>query len=150
MQRAIVGPLPNQNGTESQATPQATRHTGSFINMVETDKFYRYTMPDLELKHETNFTVIVNVDKVVKSLKRSKESLYKYIGIKLSTMTTSKGIRGQWSYDDIRRVVASFIKDVVLCSHCSNPETEWRGNKLGCYACGKIIRLTQTGIIWPR
>lgn len=58
------------------------------------DSFYRYKMPSIELKHETNFTVIVNLSKIAHSLKRPISDLEKFFKHHLKTSVCKKGIRG--------------------------------------------------------
>ena len=107
----------------------------AMINIIPSnDVFYRYKRPATCLRYETNFTLIVNVDNIAKSLGRTTNDLIKFIKINLSTSVSKKGLRGVWSVNEIDEAINLFIKYFILCKHCSNPETTTK-NILICKAC---------------
>jgi len=50
----------------------------SLINL-DKDPFYRYKMPGLKLNYEKKFTLLINIEKVAKSLKTSPEYFCEYL-----------------------------------------------------------------------
>lgn len=110
------------------------------------DLHARYKMPDLELRTKHNLTYLLNLSEIAKSLKVSPDSLAKYLGNGLSTMTkySEKNrelqINGLHGKDLIMKEVRKFIKEYILCPTCDYPELDYlpkkKAMKIKCRACG--------------
>ena len=123
------------------------------------DTFYRYKMPKVETKYEGRGngtkTVIVNMEALGKALNRPNELIHKSFGLGLGTQARRDKIghgryiiNGIHTSERLHEVLdALVIKNLVLCSNCSNPETELHVSKtkniyMGCRACGSKSKLT--------
>lgn len=114
-----------------------------------TDPYARYTMPKLLLtiegKASNTRTILTNLSSISLSLKRPSSLLLKYIGYERGTKTEIKhnkhSLRGNFTDYDIQDLIYKFIKELVLCAECKNPETYYIIEKdkclyMKCYACG--------------
>ena len=131
------------------------------VNRKIDDTFYRYKMPPLEAKVEGRGngikTAIPNITTVAKSLDRPPYWLLKYLAIELGAgcKLLEEGPHGLLTNDEDKRYIINgkfdtnrlqvlldgFIKEFILCTKCSNPETKLRvtSKKLiesKCIACG--------------
>merc|ERR1712151_605158 len=124
-----------------------------------TDAGYRYTMPRVLVKKEGSSkmkkSVIVNLKEVSQAVGRPVDYLLTYLGQSLSAMakiekdTAKAYVAGHHGEDVIQKHILAFVRDAVLCAHCSNPETTCciEGNKknkslfLSCKSCGNRTSL---------
>lgn len=112
------------------------------------DPHYRYKMPKLTAKVEGSGngikTVITNMVQVSKSLDRPPSYPLKYFGCELGAQVTMNldqyVVNGSHDPEKLLQLLYGFIKKFVLCTKCSNPETNLTiaNNKIGqkCLACG--------------
>jgi translation initiation factor 5 len=105
------------------------------------DIFYRYKMPAIQIKQSTNYTTLLNLSEICKSLDRSEKVILKYMSKKLGTASNikTKQLNGTYSVSTIQQIIFDFINKYVLCYNCKNPETYFNGpqkNKMNCKACG--------------
>jgi len=118
------------------------------------DPQYRYTMPQLILKHESSGngskTCIVNVGEVGRALHRPPQYITKWFGNELGALTTSaKGgdrdmqmafVKGHLDTRVMQPMLDKFIHKYVLCENCNLPESNLvvkRGRITAkCRACG--------------
>jgi translation initiation factor 5 len=114
------------------------------------DPHYRYKMPKLTAKIEGSGngikTVITNMSAVAKSICRPPAFPTKYFGCELgaqTTITTATDlyiVNGSHDVEKLQNLLYKFIKQFVLCSKCSNPETSLTIVKSNinqkCIACG--------------
>lgn len=126
----------------------------SFINICRdnTDPFYRYKMPPIQLKIEGRGngikTVVVNAAEVARALNRPPIYVLKYLGLELGAQATVVGderyvVNGVHDAAKLQDVLDGFISKFVLCLLCKNPETEIVVTKDGnlerdCKACGTV------------
>ena len=118
----------------------------------------RYRMPSLIVQNRrNNKTYIQNLDKVAQSLNRDVDALLKYIGVTLGAATTGQQKNDPWCvngvYDSVKltAVLYDYIRMYVLCSKCTNPETNialslTNSKKMlkSCIACGTDTALPNT------
>lgn len=104
------------------------------------DIFYRYKMPAIQIKQSTNYTTLLNLSEICKSLDRSEKVILKYLSKKLATASNikTKELNGAYSVSIIQKLIFDFIKEYVLCYSCKNPETYFSGPKMNCKACGHV------------
>lgn len=111
------------------------------------DRFYRYKMEALEVKHEGRGngaqTAIMNLKNVARDLETPVEAVARHFRLHLGMSGRfSDGrytFRGHHSADDLTGSLYVYITEIVLCSRCRNPETYLGGKrrlKRGCKACG--------------
>jgi translation initiation factor 5 len=112
------------------------------------DPHYRYKMPKLTAKIEGSGngikTVITNMSAVAKSIDRPPAYPTKYFGCELGAQVTIANdlfiVNGSHDVDKLQNLLYKFIKQFVLCSKCSNPETSLTIVKQSisqkCIACG--------------
>ena len=126
------------------------------INRKITDPFYRYKMPQMILKIEGNGngikTVISNLSDVSKSLGTNPEYLIKFFGSELGSQPIIYKdedkyiLKGVHSLSALDPILDIYIKKLILCLVCQNPETIlYVRNKhiySICKACGNYTRLT--------
>lgn len=125
------------------------------------DPFYRYTMPEVRVKHEgaskMRKTILVNLAAISKDLGRPVEPLLQHLGQSLSAACNIEGkgksarpyVGGHHSEERLQEQVQVFIDSCVLCGRCRNPETTLQvtGTKkrplasLQCGSCGKNTEL---------
>lgn len=128
------------------------------IPRSNTDKFYRYKMPVMQLKIEGKGngirTVVTNMEKVMKALDRPPEHGVKFIGFELGTKNKYDPVQhscmfaGKHDVDKLAVLLDKFIVMYVLCIKCGNPETimKVKGTNIAskCKACGKVFKLDAT------
>jgi len=112
------------------------------------DPHYRYKMPKLTAKVEGSGngikTVVTNMVQIAKSLDRPPSYPLKYFGCELGAQVTMNldqyVVNGSHDPEKLLQLLYGFIKKFVLCTKCSNPETNLTisNNKIGqkCLACG--------------
>lgn len=114
------------------------------------DAFYRYKMPEILVKHHKKTTRIENIGKLAKSLKRPLIYFVKWFSKEFSTSCSFEiGVlilRGTHTPESITSCLKSFIKLMVLCKNCGNPETvvnilSKTRLELNCKACGYLTKL---------
>jgi translation initiation factor 5 len=115
------------------------------------DPTYRYRMERMNLKHETNKTVITNMTNICKDLSRDPDHLLKYIGksigcsSKYDAKNNSYYISKKVELKDLEEKLYQYIETYVLCGTCGNPETILDENKKRikkeCNACGETTRI---------
>lgn len=118
------------------------------IDRSVNDSFYRYKMPEIEMKVEGQGngkkTVLINIRDVGKALNRHPLYLAKYFAYSLGTHLTNKHNRyilnGIHTAPCLQSLLDLFIISYVLCHSCRNPETivKVKNHKLvfQCKACG--------------
>lgn len=117
------------------------------------DPFYRYKMPALQAKQQTNCVVIENLSGIASSLNRPACMILKFFGVRLGTqVNTSKNtINGTFKASDLQDTLQEFIATYVLCPSCGNPETtiymKKTTYKRSCKACGIDERMQETKIL---
>lgn len=127
----------------------------SFINICRenTDPFYRYKMPPIQLKVEGRGngikTAIPNLSEVARALGRPPSYVVKYFGSELGAQTNFNDqedryvVNGAHLAAELQDSLDGFINRFVLCGACKNPETQILVKKNGflqrdCKACGRI------------
>jgi len=108
------------------------------------DKYYRYKMPILSVKHKKNHTIITNSIDISRALKTQHCYMSKYFAIELGTQSMSSdtgiSLRGVHSANMLTTVLNKFIEQFILCSSCHKPEIDYyKGRKkviVCCRACG--------------
>ncbi|KAI5159999.1 translation initiation factor 5 [Nematocida ausubeli] len=125
------------------------------IDRNSEDVFYRYKMPEIEVKIEGRGngikTVLVNIEDIAKSLDRDPKYITKYLSYDLGTLssvdeTNSKYIiNGSHTSEKVQSCIFKFIEEFILCKSCErNPETvlftdaNRKHIQQRCKACGKI------------
>lgn len=116
----------------------------------QSDAFYRYKMPRIQLKVEGNGngikTVVCNIVEISERLARNVEYPMRFFAHELAATSKFKDdkwiLTGQHSQDSIQTCVFDFIKRFVLCKACRNPETVVRVDAkknifLDCKACSR-------------
>lgn len=125
------------------------------IPRSNTDQYYRYKMPVIQVKIEGKGngvrTVVTNMEKVMKALDRPMEYGVKFISIELGTKSQSDPAQhlcrfgGNHSAEALSVCLDKFIDLYVLCAICKNPETVHiiKNNEIlsKCKACGKIHKV---------
>lgn len=120
------------------------------INPDTDDPFYRYKMPPLVAKKEGRGngkkTIITNVADLGAALARPATYITKYFGCVLGAGTSWNieqdryQVNGYYEQPDLQQKLFDFVREFVLCSSCSNPETvlSIKENKVysKCKACG--------------
>lgn len=118
--------------------------------MDHNDPHFRYKMPMITAKVEGSGngikTVCTNIAAVSKSLGRPPAYAIKYFGselganVKIDQANDMYIINGQHDAEKLLNLLYGFIKRFVLCSKCSNPETNLSIEKKSigqkCLACG--------------
>lgn len=117
------------------------------------DPKYRYRMPKMQLKIESKGngikTNIVNLGEIAKSLRTNAEYILKWFGSEKASQTTFKEaggknntnyiINGDFSEEDLRKVLDKFIDKYILCPKCKLPEMHMQvvGDKITgkCDSC---------------
>jgi translation initiation factor 5 len=121
-----------------------------YLNILKDtkDPHYRYKMPKLTAKIEGSGngikTVITNMSAIARSLGRPPAYPTKYFGCELGAQVTIANdlfvVNGSHDPDKLQNLLYKFIKQFVLCSKCSNPETSLTIVKSNinqkCIACG--------------
>lgn len=130
----------------------------SFINICRenTDPFYRYKMPPIQLKVEGRGngikTAIPNLSEVARALGRPPAYVVKYFGSELGAQTKINEeedrylVNGAHSQAELQDSLDGFINRFVLCGACKNPETQIIIKSKGflqkdCKACGRISEI---------
>jgi len=127
------------------------------VNREVDDEFFRYKMPRIIAKVEGKGngikTVIVNMADVAKALYRQPTFPTKYFGCELGAQTQFDLkndrfiVNGQHDAAKLQDLLDGFIRKFVLCSNCSNPETDLtvkaRKNEVHakCKACGHVYMI---------
>lgn len=117
------------------------------------DPYYRWTMPQVELKIESGGTVLTNLDEIAYALKRPVEYIAQFIkissGMKYINSRGRHIIKGRLARDSFNQFLDSFIVSFVLCALCDAPGTDIiiKNKKkrstilLDCCACGHTHKL---------
>eukprot|EP00299_Pterocystis_sp_00344_P006425 c1826_g1_i1.p1 GENE.c1826_g1_i1~~c1826_g1_i1.p1 ORF type:complete len:400 (-),score=106.49 c1826_g1_i1:31-1230(-) len=114
------------------------------------DAFFRYKMPDIEVKIEGRGngikTVIPNMVDIGLALKRDPAYPTKFFATELGALSKwddkrNVGIvNGEHSKDTLKKLLADFINRYVLCPQCKLPETDLKVKNglihAKCKACG--------------
>lgn len=110
------------------------------IKTSDTDLNYRYKMPYVQLKVETNKTLILNIKDIAKSLHVLDLWIIKYISFKSGSISQHNSINGFFTIVQINTYIDDFINHYVLCIKCKLPETYLlvENNQLVsvCNSCG--------------
>lgn len=116
------------------------------VDRATNDPFYRYQMPALQIAHESNRTVLVNLEQVARALYRDPAHILKYTGMTLGCTQVRDGARyflnGNFDGKRLQSIVYDFIDFFVLCRACGNPETrfvESGGLRRSCSSCGAVV-----------
>ncbi len=117
------------------------------------DPKYRYRMPKMQVKIESKGngikTNIVNLGDVAKHLRTNEQYILKFFGFEKASQTTFKEaggknntnyiINGDFSEEDLRKVLDKFIEKYVCCPKCKLPEMhlQVQGEKINgkCDSC---------------
>ena len=122
------------------------------VNRETIDPFYRYKMPLLIIKKESNKTIIENLEVVGASIYRSPIVILKFFCYEIGAQTridvdTRYIINGQHERNDLQNRLDLFISKFVLCDECDNPETEMKHRRKTlykqCKACGHCSIITE-------
>ena len=100
------------------------------INIKYTnDPFFRYKMPTPTLTTTKNYTILLNLKKIAKSLKVPSECLVKWLRQDLHTKTVNKynqlTLKGIFSIRAIINSIRTFNCNYVLCEFCGLPELKY-------------------------
>jgi translation initiation factor 2 beta subunit (eIF-2beta)/eIF-5 len=134
---------------------------GNTVNMDgSAEAGYRYTMPALVVKHEGSSkmkkSVLVNLSEVSRAVGRPAEHVLTYLGQSLSAANKIEKekayIAGHHNPNVVQQQIFTFVRDFVMCQHCSSPETccSVEGSKknkmvfLVCKTCGRRRDLDST------
>eukprot|EP00298_Acanthocystis_sp_HF-20_P010672 c18983_g1_i2.p1 GENE.c18983_g1_i2~~c18983_g1_i2.p1 ORF type:complete len:237 (+),score=57.32 c18983_g1_i2:184-894(+) len=108
------------------------------------DQFYRYKMPDIQVKIEGRGngikTVIPNMGEIAAALKRDPGYPTKYFATELGAVSMwddkrNVGIvNGKHEKPVLAKLLADFINRYVLCPQCHLPETDLKVKKGSIYA----------------
>lgn len=110
----------------------------------------RYTLPDLEIKHEKNKTYVLNIKEILYKIKRSPEEFrsdfLRILGVPGRFEREVLVLNGLINRETLKRKLEEYVKFFVICEICKKPETiiinENNIRYLKCEACGnkKILR----------
>ena len=113
------------------------------------DDNYRYKMSVIEVdnvvKKGTKITIFPNIDKFSRELMFDKNILIRVLGKKMSCKSgidkhNNYYVQGDYSSQQIKVILYSFIKDHLLCVVCDKPEVIIKNKndkiKQKCKACG--------------
>lgn len=110
------------------------------------DMFYRYRMAPINIKNETNFTILTNIDTVANDLKRDTGSILKFFGASFGTQSKYDkkrkvgSLQGTFKKEAIQTELQKYIENFVLCPKCNLPETTFKvkGKRVDacCDSCG--------------
>lgn len=104
------------------------------------DPFYRYKIPEPDIKYVGNKTSFENLTTVSKKLGRESEHILKFFAYELGTGFVVKNdayfLNGNYPRSVIQASLDKFVSMYVNCGTCSNPETILQKGKLRCKACG--------------
>lgn len=110
----------------------------------------RYTLPELEVKHEKNKTYILNIKEILYKIKRSTEEFrgdfLKVVGVPGRFERDVLVLNGLIGRETLKKKLEDYVKFFVICEVCKKPETiiinENDIRYLKCEACGnkKILR----------
>ncbi len=109
------------------------------------EKAHRIELPRVDLVWVGNKTIIRNFKQVADILRREPQRLLVFLGRELAAATNmdSEGrafLAGRKDPESIRRVIARFYRDYVVCPVCGSPDTrlvrERKITFLVCEACG--------------
>lgn len=114
------------------------------------DAFFRYKMPDIEVKIEGRGngikTVLPNIADIGQAIHRNPEYPTKYFATELGALSKWDSernvgiVNGAHSKDQLKKLLNDFITRYVLCPQCNLPETDLKvkDKKIfaKCLACG--------------
>ena len=117
------------------------------IDPTVDDQFYRYKMDQLQMKTETNKTVLVNMDIVCTQLKIDPQILAKYLAVKMGARVKFDSKKKHWyiysesvTTTSLSLSLIDFIQAIVLCQKCRLPELVYIHRKkntvISCNSCG--------------
>ncbi|HLD72797.1 MAG TPA: translation initiation factor IF-2 subunit beta [Candidatus Nanoarchaeia archaeon] len=104
----------------------------------------RFVLEKIKGHLEGNKTVLVNLQKIAKDLRRDLDHLLKYLLRELATPGKIVGdlviLGTKVSAVNINKKVKKYVSEFVLCSECHKPDTKLMEEKdityLRCMACG--------------
>lgn len=115
------------------------------------DPFYRYTMPDMDIKYEgrgaNEKTVIYNINEIAHALNRHPSEITKMFSHRLCTRSSYNEdeartiVKGNHSHADVLRTLREYISTHIECGMCGSPETKYKVKKelyMRCLACGAV------------
>lgn len=127
------------------------------INGDLSDPHYRYKMPAIKSCPQKNLTIITNLAEISRALQRQPDYLLEYFNLELKLRPlrdaqkhTTYAIRDFHDTPKLAKLLRGFINTFVLCSSCSNPETNivFEGKNslvcLSCEACGKVVPIAKS------
>ena len=109
------------------------------------EKVHRMELPRIDLVWVGNKTTIRNFKQIADILRREPQRLLVFLGRELATATNMDNegrafLAGRKDPESIRRVIARFYRDYVVCPVCGSPDTklvrERKITFLVCEACG--------------
>ncbi len=104
----------------------------------------RFKIDKIKGHLEGNKTILVNLNKIAKTLGREEQHLMKYLLRELATPGKKVGFRvilgSKVAASVINKKINKYVSEFVYCSECNKPDTiltEEKGiNYLKCNACG--------------
>ena len=88
----------------------------------------RWEAPRIYSNQQGNQTMIRNVNEVTGNLRREPQLLLKFFSKEFATAGNYDGkriiLQGKFTQDQLNARLTNFIKEYVLCSECSKPDTE--------------------------
>lgn len=119
------------------------------INMSgdQTDQFYRYKRPKLEIKFMKGRTYLVNIREIADKFNYRSTHLIKFLAIEMSCASNlnHEWLSGKQPIDKLEKALDLFTKDLVLCRSCQSPDTQYflerkKSMKI-CRACGVVKKV---------
>lgn len=104
----------------------------------------RFKIPDAEILHEGNTTIIKNFDKIANKVNRNPNQILKFLLDGLGTAGEIEGGRvvfqGKIPTRKVKSKIDEYIDTFVICSECGRPDThlvkKGRTTLIRCDACG--------------
>lgn len=104
----------------------------------------RFTIPEVDVIHEGNMTILRNFRQVANVLRREEDRLFTYLLNELGTSGSIDGLRatfkGKTPVKRVQQSIDAFVSSYVLCTACGKPDShlERKGRTLilQCDACG--------------
>ncbi len=110
-------------------------------------KHDRFQMPEAESFGQGNKTIVKNFASILKVINRDSRHLFKFLAKETATSAAIDDnnrlvLSGRFSWEQVNRLISSYITQFVLCPECKRPDTkvvEKQGVRmLKCEACGAI------------
>ena len=129
------------------------------IGGEESDEFYRYKMPKINIqitgKGNGIQTVLTNIRDIANAIEHPLEVITKYLSYSLGSNYNSEKnfLTGKHQVEDIQKYIIEYINTFVLCDSCKNPETIFsiEGKKkniqlfIQCASCGYRTKIMTGG-----